>query len=149
MELLLAAFHPGPLWNHIAPLEVENPLGVAVVGRVQEAAGLALAIAFLLGIVISGTALVLRLHRATGDERQQVKWFVYFAALFLLWFVSQPFVRPVLATSPAVFTELYALAAAIAFAGGFAYKVGSAYKVGRNPSVDYKVGAALGGGSVA
>jgi len=40
----------------------------------------------LLLLVVSAGSLILRLKRSTGDERQQVKWFVYTVAFVMLFF---------------------------------------------------------------
>jgi len=67
---------------------VENPLGIAAASGIVDAAGVA-AIALILTAVAS---LVVRFRRARGQERQQLKWLVYAAALL---FISTP-IQPLL-----------------------------------------------------
>lgn len=67
-------FRPGPVDNLTM---VQNPVAF-------EAARLFLAAGFPLftgGIVLSASSMVLRLLRAKGDEREQLKWFAYAAIL--------------------------------------------------------------------
>ncbi|MDP9329868.1 MAG: histidine kinase [Actinomycetota bacterium] len=72
------AFDPTPvkLSPHLPSLG--NPIGLsALTGFSDSAAFLVIVVLFVLGVV----ALFVRLRRSKGDERQQLKWFVY-AALF-------------------------------------------------------------------
>ncbi len=82
MVVLGDAFHPYPFY--FLP-SVENPVGIGgiVAQRVWEvlsAAGGTLLMASCLASVVS---LILRLRRARGDERQQLKWFAYAATLMV------------------------------------------------------------------
>ncbi len=78
---LAAAFAPGPM-DGFGP--VTNPLGVAALA---DALDTLLAVS---GLVLSGVFLLalgsifVRLHRAVGQERQQLKWVAYAAALIVL-----------------------------------------------------------------
>ena len=76
-----AAIRPGALEPSEWPA-LENPLGVGgLLGTgtdVARAVGAALAVPAFLGAVAS---VVVRLRQARGDERQQIKWFAYVAAL--------------------------------------------------------------------
>ncbi len=63
---------PGPLADHP---DIRNPLGVE--GGVVEAADLLASLAVLLGVAGSAASLVVRLRRARGDARQQLKWLAY------------------------------------------------------------------------
>ena len=77
---LAAALAPGALVTH----RIANPVGIGgVIGgilQVLESVGGALLLASLLASV---TLLIVRLRGARGDERQQLKWFVYAAALMV------------------------------------------------------------------
>jgi hypothetical protein len=83
LTVLGDAFAPGQLRTH--PY-IENPFGVVgVIGSGLTtyeffAASLVLGTALLLMIsLIALCSLFLRVHRARGDERQQLKWFLYAA----------------------------------------------------------------------
>src|SRR5215204_2903032 len=82
LRTLNNAFDPGELNDHSY---VQVPFGVeGVIGRVttpqffdaSSVVGLALLLASILAALFS---LFVRLHRAQGDERQQLKWFLYAA----------------------------------------------------------------------
>ena len=81
--VLADAFTPGPLSTH---LYVNNPFGLAaVIGGAfttydlfptATVIGTTLLLASSIAALVS---LILRMHRARGDERQQLKWFLYAA----------------------------------------------------------------------
>ena len=77
---LAAALSPGALLTH----QIANPLGIGgVIGgvlQVLERVGGAL---LLVNLLASVASLIVRLGRARGEERQQLKWFVYAAALMV------------------------------------------------------------------
>jgi MFS family permease len=86
------AFMPGPL---DAIKSVDNPLGIPgarpIFERIQLVALITLAAAVLLGLL----SIVLRLRRARGDERQQVKWFTYNVVALVVLLVASTFLsRP-------------------------------------------------------
>jgi hypothetical protein len=86
LTALGVAFAPGPLE---ARRSIANPIGIGgTLGGVVEVLGVVGAIILNLGVLLSGISLILRLHRARGVERQQLKWFVYSAAMMGGGFVA-------------------------------------------------------------
>jgi signal transduction histidine kinase len=85
------ALMPGPLSG--IP-RVRNPLGLtghaALLNNLGNLSGVLLLIA-VAGAVIS---LVVRFRRARGQERQQLKWFVFGGVLFVIPFVVHGFILP-------------------------------------------------------
>jgi hypothetical protein len=84
---IATAFSPGPLAG-LAP--IENPFGIEGLKRlVGEARALVWAL-----VVVVAISMLVRLHRARGIERQQLKWFAYAAAVAtiggLLTYVGSP-----------------------------------------------------------
>ena len=83
---LTRAFAPGQLEEYP---EIENPLGIDVLGgsfwTFLNGAGWAL---FMVSSVLSATSMVVRLRRAEGVERQQLKWFASAAALVAVAIVA-------------------------------------------------------------
>jgi hypothetical protein len=75
------AFSPGPL-NEF-PI-VANPIGLKRGAAVLDQAASVGMLVFALTTLAGGASLLLRLRRARGEERQQLKWFVYAAALSAL-----------------------------------------------------------------
>jgi hypothetical protein len=69
----MSAFSPGPILG----LNVPNPLGIEGLPNAYEQLQ---ALMFTLIFIASASTLV-RLHRARGVERQQIKWFAYAGAL--------------------------------------------------------------------
>jgi hypothetical protein len=79
LTALGVAFEPGPLE---ANRSIDNPVGIGgTLGGVVEVLGVVGAIVLNVSVLLSGISLILRLHRARGVERQQLKWFVYAAAM--------------------------------------------------------------------
>ncbi|MDP8899855.1 MAG: hypothetical protein M3N33_01655, partial [Actinomycetota bacterium] len=79
LSALGEALKPGPLHTHSS---IDNPVGIeGTIGGVVEVLGTAGAVALNAGVLLSGISLVLRLRRARGVERQQLKWFVYAAVM--------------------------------------------------------------------
>jgi hypothetical protein len=82
------AFRPGRLEADDPAVFVENPLGVGG-GRLESALGSLRGFAtalFAASLAAAVAAVVVRLRRARGDERQQLKWFAYVAALMATGF---------------------------------------------------------------
>jgi hypothetical protein len=76
--LLERALRPGPLYNFPA---YDNPLGVDALGDAIRFAEYPTLAACGLAVAVSVASLPLRLRHATGEERQQLKWFAYGAAV--------------------------------------------------------------------
>jgi two-component system, NarL family, sensor kinase len=84
---------PGPFGNRTRLESFESPVTlfardsrIASIGTVAFACVLA-------SMLLAAVSLIVRLRRARGDERQQLKWFCYPAALLVGWFVSQGVLR--------------------------------------------------------
>ena len=71
---ITAAFSPGPILGLVS---IHNPLGIEGVPNVYR---LLQTLMFAL-IVVASASLLVRLHRARGVERQQIKWFAYAAVV--------------------------------------------------------------------
>ena len=69
------ALHPGPVSSR---LSVPNPLGTAAVVPLAELLNDPIILAT---VIACGASVLVRFRRAKGDERQQLKWFAYAAAL--------------------------------------------------------------------
>jgi hypothetical protein len=74
-------FKPGPL-DHGLPI---NPLGLASAKGLLQLAGTLSALLFPIFVALVLVSLVLRFRRARGDERQQLKWFTFAAALLVVF----------------------------------------------------------------
>ena len=83
------SFRPGPIQN-LGLLDVDNPFGVAEAGALLEILGVT-GLLLTLAVAIAGAvSLILRLRRSRGDERQQLKWFVFAGAVFCAVFAMAP-----------------------------------------------------------
>jgi hypothetical protein len=76
--LLERALRPGPLYNVPA---YDNPLGVDALGDAIRFAEYPTLAACGVAVAVSVASLPVRLRHATGEERQQLKWFAYGAAV--------------------------------------------------------------------
>jgi signal transduction histidine kinase len=87
---LLAAVHPWRLGNNLQdfPVSIANPLGIAPLGpAVAVIAPIAMLLLLLLSL-LAATSLLLRLRHARGQEREQLQWFAYLAALVVVVWVT-------------------------------------------------------------
>jgi signal transduction histidine kinase len=84
---------PGPLGNRARLTGFASPVTLfAPGGPIEPLAAVAFS-CVLLCMLMAAVSLIVRLRRARGDERQQLKWFCYPAALLAGLFVVQGVVR--------------------------------------------------------
>jgi signal transduction histidine kinase len=112
---VISAFMPG---KDVYGRKMINPLGIEALRPVRDlfdAVGLML---FLGLILIAMASLVVRFRRSGGEERQQLKWFMYAVSTVLVWFVVN---RPIEDAAPELFLVIDALViAGIPVAAGIA-----------------------------
>jgi two-component system NarL family sensor kinase len=77
------AFLPGPMDSGLG-IELANPLGIDPARSVLEMTFTVSAAIVGMSLIVSVGSLVLRWRRAWGDERQQLKWVAYAAALLVV-----------------------------------------------------------------
>jgi two-component system, NarL family, sensor kinase len=78
LNVLAHGFRPGPLENH--PF-YDNPLGVPLPRALFDGLGAAAFVLLVVGFLGGVASLVVRWRRATGNERNQVRWVAFAAAL--------------------------------------------------------------------
>jgi hypothetical protein len=82
----------GTLWDAIRPgglapiKEINNPLGIEALGEAADFLTTVWALVTYITIGLCVASVVARFRRATGDERQQIKWFAYAAVLTIVQF---------------------------------------------------------------
>ncbi|MFN2388361.1 MAG: hypothetical protein ABR575_01955 [Actinomycetota bacterium] len=78
-----------------------NPVGISPLGDPEAPPAGPFFVAFALYAIVSSLlALILRFRRSRGDERQQLKWFVYAATVFGLGFIGLGVVDALTGTRP-------------------------------------------------
>jgi hypothetical protein len=89
--IVLAALADTLLVNEAPGREIDNPIGIEGVAPVEDLPIFGVLTGLLLvGIVGAVASVVVRFRRSQGVERQQMKWFLYAAALLLLFPVGGP-----------------------------------------------------------
>jgi signal transduction histidine kinase len=91
LQCPLVALQPGPLGNYfIGRPVVANPLGVAAFGGPLPALlGAVLNLVAPLLLLPAALSLLLRLRRARGEERAQIKWVIYVGAITIVLWLAQ------------------------------------------------------------
>jgi signal transduction histidine kinase len=77
LNLIAVAFRPGPIFSDYKVV-VENPFGISGLGGIWLVA-VVLVLVWFGAVAASVVGLVQRFRRATGEERQQLKWLAYVA----------------------------------------------------------------------
>jgi hypothetical protein len=108
------ALQPGPLQDFP---DHQNPFGLEVLAGVLHAAQFVAFALFVIAIAASAASLPVRLRRARGEERQQLKWFAYAA---IMAGIVIAVVGPFWETYPALRVLVGAAFAALALAIGSA-----------------------------
>ncbi len=86
--VLSSAFKTGILRND---LPIDNPVGIKAVGAFVDATGVVSWLCLVGVFVAAAVSMIVRLVRARGEERAQLKWMVFAAALLLVGFVGANF----------------------------------------------------------
>ncbi|HLI50463.1 MAG TPA: hypothetical protein VKU87_01625, partial [Thermomicrobiaceae bacterium] len=87
--ILLGALTPGPIHN-FDYASIPNPVGIARVGSLLNFLN-GIGFVFGVGAALAGAvSLILRLRRSYGEERQQLKWFVFAGAVMAVVSLTGP-----------------------------------------------------------
>jgi hypothetical protein len=79
-------------WDLLEPgVPAQNPFGIEVLRNVGVAIAIPILVIGISTIILSVVSLVLRFRRSRGEERQQVKWFVYAGVLSVGTFLLPTF----------------------------------------------------------
>lgn len=87
--LLVWSFKPGHLEN-VTLVNIANPFGIVGAGTFLKPLGSVGIFLVLAAAVAGAVSLILRMRRAEGDERQQLKWFLFAGAVFCAVFAVGP-----------------------------------------------------------
>src|SRR5262245_50751019 len=85
----LLAFNPEPIFGLANP---QNPFGIDAMRPLMRPALTAAATLTALVVAAAASSVVLRFRRAHGDERQQLKWLAYGAAVFAVVLSIRPII---------------------------------------------------------
>jgi hypothetical protein len=97
---------------------IQNPLGVEALRPFVETFEAVVLVCYIALILAAAGSLVVRFFRSVGEERQQLKWFTYAAAMLPVWFLIN---RPIQVAFPDLFAVLDSLIiAAVPIAAGIA-----------------------------
>jgi hypothetical protein len=107
ITLLSTAFAPGPLNSSV---QVTNPFGVQALRRILPPLFVPAFLVVLGALLASVASMVLRLRRARGQQRQQLKWFASGAAILGVAFVVGPITWMIPAIPEAVWQAIFLLA---------------------------------------
>jgi hypothetical protein len=108
----------------VAPVEavqgsgIQNPLGIEALRPFVKTFETVALVCYIALILAAAGSLVVRFLRSVGEERQQLKWFTYAAAMLPVWFLIN---RPIQVAFPDLFAVLDSLfIAAVPIAAGIA-----------------------------
>jgi hypothetical protein len=108
----------------VAPVEavqgsgIQNPLGIEALRPFVKTFETVALVCYIALILAAAGSLVVRFLRSLGEERQQLKWFTYAAAMLPVWFLIN---RPIQVAFPDLFAVLDSLfIAAVPIAAGIA-----------------------------
>jgi hypothetical protein len=113
--VVLGALADTLLVNEAPGHEIDNPIGIEGLASVENLPifGVLNGLLFV-GIIGAVASVVVRFRRSQGVERQQMKWFLYAAALLLLFPVAEPLSE--IATGAVLAVVLLALPTAVGIA---------------------------------
>ena len=77
-------------FSNYAGRHIDNPFAIATLTPIAEAGTGLFAVALIITMALCVTSLVVRFRRSHGDERQQLKWVMLAASVFVVW-IALPF----------------------------------------------------------
>jgi hypothetical protein len=83
---LHAALKQGPVYADTFP--ADNPAGVDAISGISDRVDDLIIVPFALAILLSAASVIVRFRRSRGEERQQMKWLAFAAALLMAAFVG-------------------------------------------------------------
>ncbi len=116
--LLLTAIYAFAPVEAVQSSGIQNPLGIEALQPFMKTFEAVVLVWYIALILAAAVSLVVRFLRSVGEERQQLKWFTYAAAILPLWFLLN---SPIQSAFPNLFAILDSLfIAAIPVAAGIA-----------------------------